>query len=282
MPPQQQPAPVQQQTQTPQGPPVQEGNGTHGSHWEIVGLEGEAIHELLQETLTKGEPTRQVWRGYNIETQQEQDNELISLIHAPGDMQCQVLLVNGSLWSAYPVPQKRITHPLEGLGHIIRWTNRIEGQWQFKVLGASLAAFDPNFYNQRGEVIPRTNQMHFSAIAYGVRKHQRREQTKKGTKFSKDFAAILPASFEGAFPDDWMFIMPVRERQKVDIFSQPGYCFTGPLFHGVDGTVPFTVPVYVLASNIPGEVPEIGDSIEGSLWLQGSFDKSINNERPSK
>ena len=251
--------------------PVKEGNGTHGSHWEAVRPGSEWVETLVGDVVRTGKTVAKRWRGHNIETGREQDNLTNCHVKAMGSLRAFVLTVNGSLWSAYPVPATKAVYPLQGLHHVISWENQIEGQWAVKVLGASLTAFDPFFFRTQGQP-PRTNLMKFSGFAYAVRKSQDPHLVVAGERRSARGAAFILPSQQG-FPDDLMFQMPVQKMEEVDMMGSPGYRFTGPIFLGEGGSKPFIIPVYVAAHAIHGEVPGPGDDMEGTLWLQGSFVK---------
>lgn len=210
------------------------------------------------------------WKGHNIETNAVQQNHTLCQMIGNQYVKSLVLTVNQSLWSAYPYPAGINEHPVE-IRKIIQWENRIEAQYEIGVYGAGLGMFDPLYFVAMGN-LPTRALMNFSAFAYNVRKAKAR--TFKGQDgqdiTTKGAAMVFPAN-TGAI-DDLGYQIPVEKVEPITLLGFPGYRFTGPLFIGEK---PFVIPVYAATSNIKGDIPEVGDDIEGVLWLQGTMSKQL-------
>jgi hypothetical protein len=245
--------------------PVEEGGGSHGSHWDCIQYsEGDVVEKIVNATLQSKSIPGRPWKGFNVDTGKTMEN--ITDCHILGDafVKSFVLLVNGSLWSAFPHPVGTIDHSVE-IRSIVRWENRIEAQLRIDAYGASLAVFDPSYFNSMGDIDPKVR-MRVSALAYAVRKAEGRTmEAPDGRTISTKGAALVFPATTGAI-DDFQFQIPVQKVEEVSLLGYPGYRFTGPLFIGDE---PFTIPLYVATSNIHGEVPGVGDDIEGTLWLHG-------------
>ncbi len=254
---------------------ITEGKGSHGSHWGSVLGDTDRVQRIIRETVETGDQGSRKWNGFNFETGKKQENTTVYCTKNMGSIRSVVLVVNGSLWSAYPAPASKAIYPLEGLHSILRWPNLVEGQWGANLLGASLIAFDPYFFRHQGRP-PQTNRMRFSGLAYAVRKAGDHHLVGNGMRRStKGSALLLP--YEGGYPDDWMFRMPIETVTEVDMMGSSGYRFTGPVFIGKDAS-PFTIPVYAATHAIQGPLPEPGDDLEGTFWLQGSFVMPVHRE----
>ncbi len=246
--------------------PVIQGHGSHGDHWKSIHPDEDWVMELIEETIKTMKVDAMDWSGFNLETQKDQDNRTQCYIKENPAISSMVLAVNESVWTAYPYPRSGIVHPVL-ISRIVQWPNIIEGQYEVYVYGTSLRVFDPLFYKNHGRV-PKVCLMKFGALAYEGRKaKERRYEAYDGKNLSSRGVPIF-IPFRNGSRDDYTFHIPVKKVEEVDIFGIPGYRFTGPLFNSER---PFNIPIYVTELNMEGTIPEVGDDLEGTLWLQGTI-----------
>lgn len=139
-------------------------------------------------------------------------------------------------------------------------------------LGSSdVKYFDPFYsFNSSHYVIGEPSDFYFSGLAYSLQKSEPREFEVDGELHRVDGAAIfLPVNDVC----DYQYMMTIEELDEIYFDDDLIYKMRGLVMNSVDTKTVMEINLYTSAKNILTEnyIPQIGDSVEGLLWLQGYY-----------
>lgn len=270
----------------------------HGNHWETIRdveeyIKEELSHELQESTLVCRAPCVDVGGGT------EKPEEVFCLRYGGDRFTNQMLLVsnasgnNNLFFSGYPVSLDGNKYSVT-IDRIEPWQYGIEG-WvhgQANPGSASCSFFDTMFFNgtdllQPGQVVEYS----LSALAYWLRpismrtfdvatgplwemEKQRRleegeseEEASKPVVFHMTGAAIYLPSGQDDYPDDVQIQGVIESLDSFQHAGQTIYRMELIVMRQDEGD--FRIPVFASERVLDGYVPQLGEDVEASVWLQG-------------
>lgn len=234
-----------------------EKTGSHGSHWDTVVGGDLEIKQTVMRTIEEGEI---------VEAPSVEGREITGHRTDDGPVTSVGVTANGEMWTAYPVGEG-IVHEIDVNG-MIPWVNGVEAQLRGELGPTEINFFPTNFFAEPNDVFGGRRQVELAALAYDcgpaatetIRDESGEELSTEG------MAGFFP--FERGDVDDYSFQTRVKDVEETSFGGNPVYRLLVPLFRTDEEG---DVDIYLYASErVLGEyVPEVGDDIEGVLWLQG-------------
>lgn len=278
-------------------PPDDEGQHRHGNHWEIFTDDvGTFLGATLPVALKKSGKVP-CW-GENRPAPYElpPDEPKGALLIWPIPRQGMLLVIKlaqehgpNELISAYPWfcegTQQRIL-----LEQVHPWHNRLEAQIKATVGDMSMTFFDALYAQHKGFYkAGKTYQFILSGFAYScavieaqpiiisdpetIRLYRSTDEDDPNdlspiTVETKGMAAFFP--IEEWDRDEYQFQAPVKQVTETALFEQKTWRIRATIGHHMEDDSDIDLDIYVPEKSLRGgKVPEAGDDISGTLWLQG-------------
>ncbi len=250
---------------------------THGSHWECIVPNVEEFFktqfsDIVQNSLVIDTSSEY---GYNIATQIEQENTIHTLLY-PEDSNSPfkflTQIVNKKLWTSYPVVNHAMIHEVI-ITNIVDEGNLVEAQIHCKLKeypDFGFAFFDTMYYKHKAlYTIGETYSFMFSGLMYRCGKNQFVDT--KLPNIDRDVCidknTVVCIGDDDGDIDDYKVMSPILDVEPFDTLYGKVYKLRILL---LQDDVLFDIPVLVAEKNLKeGFIPEVGESINGSLWLCG-------------
>ena len=194
-------------------------SGEHGSHFDVCFAGLNLVKIIVMMSVNKPDQSKE----YIVNLPDFKNAKLVVNTKIIDEsLLVTVLLVNGQLYSSYPI--NRSFTRLKGCKNpkVVEWKNELEG-WISVSAGNARLDFFPIDYYKNKEKYNKLKQLSigFSGIAYSISKAQNDEIESKYGKFKTDkMACLLPINLKekNTFPDDYFFRGEVLDIQseKVD------------------------------------------------------------------
>lgn len=278
---------------------VEEFNGPgHGNHWEVLYDLERVVSEILVRDMQDGtlidqHPCVDVVEGTDR-------TEQVACLRWGGERIAHDTLVvscamDGSshLFSGYPVFLDGIRHVVE-LEHFTPWPYGIEAWVHGRVTAAAvpLCFFDTHYY--AGSTVYQPGQkldVSLAALAYSMQpiqlrkfeikegpfwemeRQQRLENGESEVEASRPVsihmtgAAIFLPRFDDVAPDEAEYQGVIDAVEAIEHDGQLVYRVEIDVMRPEGET--FHLPVYVSERVLDGYVPQLGEDVQGTLWLQG-------------
>ena len=270
----------------------------HGTHWEAVVTDvGGDLPNVIPRAISAGRIVgRRKMRAW-IGPGGQGDADCTLVESAPSGFGCEVVVVGDEsphnyLHTAFPVAVRSQSHSF--VRSVREYCYGLEASITGTIGETQLTFFDP-YYSLSSNLYEPGKELDvvLSGIFYHLEVVDPKERVMHSTAgevHQREDAILLPmgAAEQRALPldgfglsymiapsacpgaDDYTFRGPVREMQSADFFSRPARRITTTLLRLNDAESDVDIDVYVLDERIrDGEMPEVGDDIEGALWLQG-------------
>ncbi len=279
----------------------------HGNHWECLGgTADERIKQFLPVVLTRGEAGKAVSRTAKWFDRAEAAAEaVISSFYPATPLRCLAIEVSDQrrklvvFYTAFPYAAKGGKQRLRIL-EIRDWGNYVEGELvcETTVSGAMVGFFDTHYFaNQDHYKVGGEHDFHLAGLIYSARCTN--EETIEVTDqkvLAERYAAyretperlpdgsLPPQSIHMAgmtgvcpsdkYPDDAEFYCVIGDVSEFDLEGIRIFQIT-PRFEDEESQeVPLPGIIFGAAAVFQdGYVPKVGDSIGGSLWVQGFLDE---------
>ncbi len=256
---------------------------THGSHWECIVENVEDFFENEFGELFRNSEIidKREEYGYNIGTQQVQENTIHSLL-SNGDQDSPFLfltyLVNKELWTAYPVVNMGTTHEITII-EVKDEGNLVEGQIHCRLKeypDFTFSFFDTMYCINKSKY--KTGESYpflFNGLMYSGGKNQfadtkiPHKELEEDIWIGKDTVACLPA--EKGDVDDYKIMSPIL---NVETFETNHGKFYKMGILLLQDEIYFNIPVLISQRNLKDDfIPKEGESINGSVWLCGMLNQ---------
>ncbi|MDT8391867.1 MAG: hypothetical protein RRC34_15300 [Lentisphaeria bacterium] len=278
----------------------------HGDHWDAaLGDVEKAMEQLPRVTTEEAEVVG--YRDYDSDPFGKELPHKAFAMAFPKGKELQLMVLGAqetvdakelSVWSFYPSLPLGTPVPLEILD-VLEWQNGIEAQivaateW-----GAMIGFFDPTYFLRRGLYrIGRTYDIRLAGLAYCL------GRTTLGTKritegkllewhrelmleenpdltpgdityVDVDMRGLVSMIAKDKVVDDIEFHGPATVIERVSLDGIPFLRYDVLMLRGSlaesDAPPEYSIPVFARADLLNGDPPNVGDPVEGVMWLQGS------------
>jgi hypothetical protein len=270
----------------------------HGNHWETLYNVDDYVNDKLARDCQDSKlicrfPCR------DVKGQSERSEEVACLRYGDHRFANQILVVTDSsdssrfLFSAYPVALNGVLQTVT-VDHLSPWEHGIEGWIHASVAedAASISFFDTMFFSgsdqlQSGQQIDvslsgiaywlRPIQMRSFEIKEGPMWEMEREKRLKNGEAEKDACRPVEIHMTGAsiflprggeeIPDDAQFQGVIETLDSFEHDGQKIYRMEMVVMRPDDRE--FRIAVFASEYALEGYVPQLGEDVEGILWLQG-------------
>jgi hypothetical protein len=270
----------------------------HGNHWETL----YDVDDYVKDKLARDcEGSKLVCRYpcMDVKGNSERSEEVACLRYGDQRFANQVLVVSDSsdssrfLFSAYPIALDGIVQTVT-IDHLAPWEYGIEGWIHAKVAGdaASISFFDTMYFAGSDQLAPGQQvDVSLAGIAYWLRPIQMRSfEIKEGPMWEMERAKrlengetekeanrpveihmtgasiFLPRGGED-IPDDAQFQGVIEALDSFEHDGQRIYRMEMVVMRPDDEE--FRIAVFASEYALEGYVPQLGEDVEGILWLQG-------------
>lgn len=256
----------------------------HGSHWECIVENVEDFFENeFGELIQSSQVVDQIEEyGYNIGTEQEQENTISTLLSVSDNQDSPFLfltqLVNKELWTAYPVLNMGATHEITIIG-VKDEGNLVEGQVHCRLKkypDFTFSFFDTMYCKNKskykaGESYPFL----FNGLMYSGRKNQFANTKLQDNELGGDIwignNTVVCLADEQGDVDDYKIMSPIL---NVETFETNHGKFYKMGILLLQAEIYFNIPVLISQRNLKdGFIPKEGESINGSIWLCGMLNQ---------
>lgn len=270
----------------------------HGNHWEAIDSKySEFIAEMLPRICQEGEVAGKNAFSHTLDDVPNKVGVAIGLRYLDTPLNFLALIVaniepdSNLLWSAYPVCAEGISTRLE-ICEIKPWDNGVEGTITANIPeGGMISYFDPYYFLNKDQYrVGEEVNVSLSGLAYLLNKSDQLEiEITEGPMLEihrqnlvKDDPTIdvskimsVPISMDGAaiyFPrgedeDDAEVRFKVIETMCFKCVERSFVRLTGIIMRPDSGDV--MIHVYASEEVLKGYVPQVGDNVEGFVWMQG-------------
>jgi len=270
----------------------------HGDRWMSVEANNEDfIKEILPTICKKGRLAGKNIFSHELEDVAEKSGTVFGLSYLDSPVNFMALIVSGIeeganlLWSAYPVCADGIEYKFT-IEKVLPFENGIEGIVKVAVPdGCDISFFDPYFFlNKDHYRVGELADIALCALAYSLHKSEqleldisqgpllelhRQRLLEKGSSLDVSTITSVPLSMDGAAiylpkgedADDAELRFKVEEIFQFDCAGRPFHRLTGVVMRPDEREV--KIHVYVSDAVLDGYQPQIGDNVEGVVWLQG-------------
>jgi hypothetical protein len=280
----------------------------HGDHWETL----YDVDEYVNERLTRDCQKRKLFSQHpcrGVKGNSERSEEVACLRFGDDRFANQILVVTDSsdssrfLFSGYPVALDGVVQTVT-INRIDPWEYGIEGWIHAKAAdAASVSFFDTMFFAGSDQLTPGQQvDVSFSGLAYWLRPIQmrsfeikegpmweiERERRLKNGETEKEASRPVEIHMTGAsiflprggdeIPDDAQFQGVIEALDSFEHDGQRIYRMEMVVMRPDDGE--FRIAVFASEHVLDGYVPQLGEDVEGILWLQGRIIDSASTETP--
>jgi len=250
---------------------------THGSHWECIVPNVEIFFEThFNDILQNSQVIEETQEyGYNIATEQDQDNKIYTLLYTVDKSVPYLYLtqiVNRQLWTAYPVLNFAITHEVI-IVEIIEEGNFVEARIRCKLAeypDFQLVFFDTMYHRHKSRyVIGKTYPFLLNGFMYRCGKNQYVDTKLPNVDLEVyiDKNTVVCIGDDEGDIDDYKVMSPIQECESFNTPFGKAYKMKIVL---LQGGANFSLPVLVAEHQLKeGFIPQKGESINGSFWLCG-------------
>ena len=269
----------------------------HGDHWGALYDVDEYVKDKLPRDIQE---SKLVCRHscMDVKGDSERSEEVACLRFGNDRLANQVLVVSDSsndsrfLFSGYPVALDGVVQHVT-IDRIDPWEYGIEGWIHAKVEGASSISFFDTMYFAGSDQLASGQEIEvsFAGLAYWLRPIQmrsfeikegpmwemERERRLKNGESEKDASRPVEIHMTGASiflprggeetPDDAQFQGVIEQLDSFDHDGQKIYRMEMVVMRPDDGE--FRIAVFASEHVLDGYVPQLGEDVEGILWLQG-------------
>jgi len=267
-----------------------------GNVWHALFDDDDSIVQYLPTIITQGKLHDDCQRVY-------QDGTFVALLHYPSDQVdiCAGVLIdkapdsnNMVFKSCFPI-MKGIPNSLY-IKKSHTWENGIEGVVAAERVGDGppVSFFAPFYFRDFDSFVPNVEKtVHLAALAFSCEKAELKEFTvDKGGFFemqlqefvdnnpgktAKEFSAPVVSMrgsrilLQSKYTCEWEYRCPVLNVERASFFEKLIYKLH-VVFVGIEDEE-LAGYLYVPAHMLNGYIPQIGDDIQGVLWMTGVLDK---------
>lgn len=235
-------------------------SGSHGSHWDALVDEDEAIGRAVQRTIAAGEAVR---------APSVDGRETVGFRAGEGPVRSTVVTADGEMLTAYPAAEG-IEHEFAA-DETIPWANGVEAQLRGRLGPASVALFPTNFFARHDQTFEGDRRVELAGLAYYCAPQSGASDDAvagvDGTDAADGDGVVGFAPFDRGDVDDYVFRTRAKAVTATAFDGRAVYRIRAPLFRRDGEDV--DVSLYAADRVLDGVVPDAGDDLEGVLWLQG-------------
>ncbi len=237
-------------------------SGGHGSHWQaVLGEKGMPLLErIVMNSVQKAETSQKLG---DLQTHRARLHELFVT---------STITVAGKLYTSYPISSYGDSFTV-ALNGITEWANGVEAWANFTLGKAGLSAFATDYWSKKELYSSNKDaSLKLAGIAYSMLKGGVLQipAPKQTLTIGETTSMILPMAWlepeKGWFPDDYTYRGPVLEKREV-----PGFLLAKVRVANDPSSSPIDVWIAVNEDYVKKETVQIGEAVQGRLWLQATF-----------